>query len=57
LSHIRLYVDSLSALTHQLVLGCEQKRYTKDQAVLVLTRLSETLITEQLVINNLHTIN
>tara|TARA_R110001592_G_scaffold59200_1_gene179615 strand:+ start:65521 stop:66210 length:690 start_codon:yes stop_codon:yes gene_type:complete len=52
LDHIQLYVDSLSALTHQLVLGCEQSRYTKDQAVLVLTQLSETLITEQLAINN-----
>lgn len=48
LDHIQLYVDSLSALTHQLVLGCEQKRYTKEHAVLVLTQLSETLITEQL---------
>lgn len=48
LSHIQLYVDSLSALTHQLVLGCDQNRYTKEQAVEVLTRLSETLITEQL---------
>jgi TetR/AcrR family transcriptional regulator of autoinduction and epiphytic fitness len=55
--HIQLYVDSLSALTHQLVLGCEQNRYTKEQAVLVLTRLSETLITEQLAITNLTTIN
>lgn len=55
LDHIQLYVDSLSALTHQLVLGCEQNRYTKDQAVLVLTRLSETLITEQLSITNLKT--
>ncbi len=55
--HIQLYVDSLSALTHQLVLGCEQQRYTKEQAVLVLTRLSETLITEQLSITNLKTIN
>ena len=51
--HIQLYVDSLSALTHQLVLGYEQKRYTKDQAVLVLTRLSETLIREQLTMINL----
>ncbi len=46
--HIRLYVDSLSALSHQLVLGCEQGRYHKQQAVKVLTQLSETLITEQL---------
>jgi len=53
LDHIQLYVDSLSALTHQLVLGCEQNRYTKEQAVLVLTRLSETLITEQFSITNL----
>lgn len=53
--HIQLYVDSLSALTHQLVLGCDQNRYTKDQAVLVLTQLSESLITEQLSITNLYT--
>tara|TARA_R110002167_G_scaffold205800_6_gene409785 strand:- start:1603 stop:2304 length:702 start_codon:yes stop_codon:yes gene_type:complete len=52
--HIQLYVDSLSALTHQLVLGCDQSRYTKDQAVLVLTRFSETLITEQLSITSLN---
>lgn len=45
---LRLYVDSLSALSHQLVLGCEQGRYQKQQAVRVLTQLSETLITEQL---------
>ena len=51
--HILLYVDSLSALTHQLVLGCEQRRYTKEQAVLVLTQLSETLITEQLSITTM----
>jgi TetR/AcrR family transcriptional regulator of autoinduction and epiphytic fitness len=51
--HIRLYVDSLSALTHQLVLGCDQNRYTKEQAVLVLTQLSEALITEQPSITNL----
>lgn len=49
--HIQLYVDSLSALTHQLVLGCDQKRYTKQQAVQVLSRCSETLITDQLAIN------
>ncbi len=52
IDHIRLYVDSLSSLTHQLVLGCEQNRYTKEQAVQVLTRLSETLITEQLTNKN-----
>lgn len=46
--HLRLYVDSLSALSHQLVLGCDQGRYQKHQAVRVLTQLSETLITEQL---------
>lgn len=46
--HLRLYVDSLSALSHQLVLGCDQGRYQKHQAVKVLTQLSETLITEQL---------
>tara|TARA_R110001592_G_scaffold61017_1_gene185824 strand:+ start:6374 stop:7078 length:705 start_codon:yes stop_codon:yes gene_type:complete len=57
LDHIQLYVDSLSALTHQLVLGCELNRYTKEQAVLVLTRLSETLITEQLTITDLKTTN
>lgn len=45
---LRLYVDSLSALSHQLVLGCDQGRYQKRQAVNVLTQLSETLITEQL---------
>ena len=55
--HIQLYVDSLSALTHQLVLGCDQNRYTKDQAVLVLTRFSETMITEQLSITNLNSKN
>lgn len=48
IDHIQLYVDSLSALSHQLVLGCDQGRYTQDQAVMVLTQLSETLITEQL---------
>ncbi|MFV1873097.1 MAG: TetR/AcrR family transcriptional regulator [Oleiphilus sp.] len=47
LSHIQLYVDSLSALSHQLVIGCDQGRYNKSQAVQVLTRLSEALITEQ----------
>jgi TetR/AcrR family transcriptional regulator of autoinduction and epiphytic fitness len=52
IDHIRLYVDSLSSLTHQLVLGCEQNRYTKEQAVQVLTRLSETLITEQITNKN-----
>jgi AcrR family transcriptional regulator len=57
LDNIRLYVDSLSALTHQLVLGCDQNRYSKEQAVLVLTRFSETLITEQLSITNLKTLN
>lgn len=45
---LRLYVDSLSALSHQLVLGCDQGRYQKHDAVRVLTQLSETLITEQL---------
>lgn len=45
---LRLYVDSLSALSHQLVLGCDQGRYQKQQAVRVLTQLSEMLITEQL---------
>ena len=47
LSHIQLYVDSLSALSQQLVIGCDQGRYNKSQAVQVLTRLSEALITEQ----------
>jgi TetR/AcrR family transcriptional regulator of autoinduction and epiphytic fitness len=50
---LRLYVDSLSALSHQLVLGCDQGRYQKHQAVHVLSQLSETLITEQLNKNNL----
>mgnify|MGYP003671605959 CR=1 FL=1 len=57
LDHIQLYVDSLSALSHQLVLGCDMKRYTKEQAVRVLTQLSETLITEQLSIINLKIIH
>lgn len=48
ISHIQLYVDSLSALSHQLVLGCEQNRYTKEQAVVTLSTLSETLISDQL---------
>ena len=45
---LRLYVDSLSALSHQLVLGCDQGRYQTNQAVKTLTQVSETLITEQL---------
>ncbi len=51
LSHVQLYVDSLSSITHQLVLGCDQQRYTREQAVNVLTQLSETLISEQLAIH------
>ncbi len=41
---INLYVDSISALVHQLVFGCNQQRYSKTQTVEVLSNFALSLL-------------
>ncbi|VUD40230.1 HTH-type transcriptional repressor FabR [Thalassocella blandensis] len=38
---MNLYIDSLSALSHQLVLGCHEQRYGKSRAVDALVNLAK----------------
>lgn len=45
---LRIYIDSLAALTHALVFGCAQQRYSKKSAVHAIALLSEALIKDHM---------
>lgn len=45
---VRLYVDSVSSLTHAMVIGCQQRRYTRKSAINAIALVSEAMIKDHL---------
>lgn len=45
---VQLYVDSVSSLTHAMVIGCQQRRYTRKSAINAIALVSEAMIKDHL---------